>query len=164
MKESFIRIQSDYFLFLFDCSIIKSKQLITEEKMAAHLSGLHISKNYTSHNASDDTNQIEIVADPDESCSVQDIEQKLKQANRITVSDVVRSIQDDPLLPAAIMERFERPSKALVLWQPPQRITEMIMTKISENTNQNDDEQISDDGSGTQNTNTNDATQMDLDV
>lgn len=146
-------------------SIIKSKQLITEEKMTAHLNKMHISKNYTSHNSADDANgnAINITFDPDQSCSVQDIEQKLKQANRITVSDMVRSIRDDPLLPAAILERFERPSKALVLWQPPQRLTEMIIAKVTEQSGRTDDERNGDgDGAGVQDTNS--VTQMDLDM
>lgn len=130
-------------IFFFSISrMIKSKQLITDEKMAAHLNGLHISSDYTAHQEMDEMTNAET---PDEThsmfpCSLQDIEEKLKRAQRITVSDVVRKIQDEPLLPAAIMERFEKPCKALVVWQPPQRLTDLIISKATQENENNDDE------------------------
>lgn len=73
-------------------------------------------------------------------CSLQDIEEKLKRAQKITVSDVVKSIQEDPILPAAILQRFEQPCKALVVWQPPQRITDLVISKIQQEKQNSDDE------------------------
>lgn len=104
--------------------------------MAAHLNGLHISSNYTAHetdnmigtvNEMKEINDVEIVSPYP--CSFQEIEKKLKHAQRITISDVVSKIKNEPLLPAAIMERFEKPCKALVVWQPPQRLTDLIISK-----------------------------------
>lgn len=111
--------------------------------MAAHLNGLHISSDFTAHDTTkmDDMNSTTAEADSTPYlCSFQDIEEKLKRAQRITVSDVVREIQDEPLLPAAIMESFEKPCKALVVWQPPQRLTDLIISKAQQKEQTTDDE------------------------
>lgn len=112
--------------------------MITDEKMAAHLNGLHISDNieHDTNKLSTDSNALH----SSYSCSIEDIEEKLKRAQRITVSDVVREIQDEPLLPAAIIERFEKASKALVVWKPPQRIVDLIVPKATEKDTINDDD------------------------
>lgn len=111
--------------------------------MAAHLSGLHISSNYTAQadnmmdvlNEMNETNGTESMSPYP--CSIQEIEEKLKRAQRITISDVISKIKNEPLLPAAIMERFEKPCKALVVWQPPQRFTDLI-SKETENDDENE--------------------------
>lgn len=116
--------------------------------MAAHLNGLHISTEFTAHDVNQ-TGQTNGAFEMDDNgsdamnlypCTFQDIEEKLKRAQKITVSDVVKSIQEDPILPAAIMERFEKPCKALVLWQPPQRITDLIVSKTIQQDQVSDDE------------------------
>lgn len=148
---------------------IQSKQLITEDKMAAHLNGLHISSEFKAHdiNQTAKTNEtLDIDIESSDSFvsyppSLQDIEEKLKRAQKITVSDVVKSIQEEPLLPAAIMERFEKPCKALVIWQPPQRITELIVSKASQEQQQEDDENI--DNNNFEFADANNDLQMDLD-
>lgn len=127
---------------------VQTKRLLTEEKMAAHLNGLHISSEFKPHsiNQSGQSNEpLDVDVDPVESfttypCSVQDIEEKLKRAQKITVSDVVKRFQDDPILPAAILERFEQPCKALVVWQPPQRINDLIVSKLEQQKQNSDDE------------------------
>lgn len=114
--------------------------MITEEKMAAHLDGLHISSEFTAH----DINQTISGSSSDMlspyPASLQEIEEKLKRAQKITVSDVVKTIQEEPILPAAIMERFEKPCKALIIWQPPQRITDLIISKTVQEAQNSDDE------------------------
>lgn len=117
--------------------------------MAAQLNGMHISSDFTAHNtntgASSSSSDGQLNADNCESLisyptSVQDIEEKLKRAQRITVADVVRKIQDEPLLPASIIERFEKPCKALVLWQPPPKsLTDLIVPKSSRQEDSSDD-------------------------
>lgn len=108
--------------------------------MAAHLDGLHISTEFTAH----DINQTNASSSSDTFSSypatLQDIEEKLKRAQKITVSDVVKTIQEEPILPAAIMERFEKPCKALIIWQPPQRITDLIISKTVQEEQNSDDE------------------------
>lgn len=137
--------------------------------MAAHLNGLHISSEFKAHN----TNQLANASDTldidlDSSdriapypCSLQDIEEKLKRANKITVSDVVKSIQEEPMLPAAIFERFEKPSKALVIWQPPQRIVDLIVSKTTQEEKADDDEDL--DNNNIELVDANNDSQMDLD-
>lgn len=158
-----------FFLFLFSIRPIQTKQLITDEKMAAHLNGLHISSDFRAHNSSQSTTandaldiDVENSAPPIPiPCSLQDIEEKLKRANKITVSDVVKKFQEEPLLPAAILERFEKPSKALVIWQPPQRITDLIISKAAQEQKTEDDEDL--DNNNVELANVNNDSQMDLD-
>lgn len=162
-------IDALFFLFLFSIRPIQTKQLITDEKMAAHLNGLHISSDFRAHNSSQSTTandaldiDVENSAPPIPiPCSLQDIEEKLKRANKITVSDVVKKFQEEPLLPAAILERFEKPSKALVIWQPPQRITDLIISKAAQEQKTEDDEDL--DNNNVELANVNNDSQMDLD-
>lgn len=106
--------------------------------MAAHLNGLHISSEFKAHDMNQSThNGAMPLPYP---TTLQDIEEKLKRAQKITVSDVVKSIQEEPILPAAIIERFEKPCKALVVWQPPQRITDLIVSKSVQEQQTSDDE------------------------
>lgn len=116
--------------------------------MAAHLNGLHISSEFRAHDINQsaqnsDTLDIDVdsstVSSPYPS-SIQDLEEKLKRAQKITVSDVVKSIQEEPLLPQAILERYEKPCKALVIWQPPQRIADLIVSKSRQDQMTSDDE------------------------
>lgn len=145
--------------------------MITEEKIAAHLNGLHISSEFTRHNSMNDTNNtfdVDIDNFNDNTqlystyrCSVEDIEEKLKRAQRITVADVVREISEEPLLPASIMERYEKPSKALVIWQPPQRISDLIVSKSQQKQQSDDDETL--DNNNIEFNDLNNEAQMDLD-
>lgn len=96
--------------------------------MAAHLNSLHLSSDYTSHSNNTTTNSIEdgIEEIDDLRIEAHDLEEKLRRAQRITVCEEVRRLRDQPILPQAILERYEKPCTALVLWQPPQRISELI--------------------------------------
>ncbi|KAJ6622675.1 hypothetical protein Bhyg_17081 [Pseudolycoriella hygida] len=115
-------------------SYTKPKKLITEEKMAEHLDGLHISPDFTSHSTPNLDDTVSMEADPSSSSTdcqyakTQDLEQKLRNAQRITICEQIRKLQNDPVLPQAILSRFERPCTALVLWQPPPSITELCAT------------------------------------
>lgn len=127
---------------------VQTKQLITEDKMAAHLNGMHISSEFKAHDINQSTKTNNTSSDVNTFSSypvgLQDIEEKLKHAQKITVSDVVKSIQDEPLLPAAILERFEKPCKALVVWQPPPKITDLIISKAAKEQQNSDDDENSD--------------------
>lgn len=141
--------------------------------MAAQLNEIHLSLDYTPHMcastsnaASDNNNQLDV--DKNDSfnplypCSVQDIEEKLKRAQRITINDVVRKIQEDPILPVSILERFEKPCKALVLWQPPQRITDLIVPKAKQEEETSDSD--SQDNNNVEFIDLNNDADMDLDL
>ncbi|CAG9791402.1 unnamed protein product [Diatraea saccharalis] len=104
--------------------VIPAKQLITEEKMAAHLSGLHISSNYTTHcHANEELMDVGMTeAQTPSLCD------RLK-GHKIVLSEEIKKIQDEPLLPAALIERLEKPQMSLVVWKP----KENILEKIKEN-------------------------------
>lgn len=79
--------------------------------MAEHLDGLHISPDFTSHNTAtiEDYNSDSVSMESDSSSSssdsqlptqsTQDIEQKLRNAQRITICDQIRKLQNEPALP-----------------------------------------------------------------
>lgn len=89
-----------------------SKQLITEEKMAAHMRQLHISSSYTSH----DEPVIGTMATKPDAPTLPAEEQAYK---RVVLCEELRQLQNEPLLPQCLLSRMQRPSMALVLWQPP---------------------------------------------
>lgn len=90
---------------------MKPKKLITEEKMAEHLQGLHISPNFTSHctgtleDCSSDSLSMESESSssstdcPYTITSTQDLEQKLRNAQRITICEQIRKLQNEPVIP-----------------------------------------------------------------
>jgi len=138
-----------------DQTYVKPKQLITEETMAEHLNGLHISTDFTSHNTAilEDYNSDTVSMESDSSSSSpteyqfsktpkQDLEQKLRNAQRITICEEIRKLKNEPAIPHAILSRFERPSSALVLWQPPPKIIDLC-TSLSQQYGRkmNDEEQ-----------------------
>ncbi|XP_025993202.1 uncharacterized protein LOC105197876 isoform X3 [Solenopsis invicta] len=84
----------------------QTKQFITEEKIAAHFKDLHISSNYESDRPVPSTSTAHI-----SSC------QELKR------------MQEEPILPSALITKLERPSMALVLWEPPNRHLRILPTR-----------------------------------
>lgn len=119
------------------------KRHITDEQMARHLSGMHISSQFTSHQQpaealvsqqSFSSIDEKYIPSPEyeplptsltskgHTYSVnRDLQRKLRNAQRITICNEIRRIQSDPLLPESLMHRrIERPCTAMVLWQPPQ--------------------------------------------
>lgn len=68
--------------------------------MAAHLNGLHISSNYTQHSlASEDV--MELSVEP----NIMSISEKLK-GHTIVLSEDVKKVQEEPILPQVLMERY----------------------------------------------------------
>lgn len=141
---------------------IPSKQFFTDESMAIHMNNLHLSTEYTSHNietttisAPDDSHRSLSVSgslslDEDMSLgeaggpstsaassshvfmSPQELEERLKKAQRISVCEEVRKLDNrTEILPQVLLERIEKPCTALVLWQPPP-VLEKILTKVSD--------------------------------
>ncbi|XP_063710162.1 J domain-containing protein DDB_G0295729 [Culicoides brevitarsis] len=114
-----------------------SKQFISEQKMIEHMSSMHLSSNFTNHNISPDS------PFDDESFKVflspADLEEKLKNAQRITVCEQIKNLtKDDSLLPKALLDRANASSvstpycSALVLWQPPAQILKLRETVTSD--------------------------------
>lgn len=100
--------------------------------MTADMNSLHISSDYKAHatnEASDMMQQLEEIATSNNvklSPLELDIQEKLRRAERITVCEEVAKICDEPILPKSILERYERPCQALVVWQPPKKVEELI--------------------------------------
>lgn len=100
---------------------IPTKQFITEEKMAAHLNGLHISSNYTQHSlASEDV--MELSVEP----NAMSISEKLK-GHTIVLSEDVKKLQEEPILPQVLMERLQKPQMSLVVWKPREEVLKNIV-------------------------------------
>ncbi|XP_046734637.1 putative uncharacterized protein DDB_G0289963 isoform X4 [Diprion similis] len=107
------------------------KQFITEEKIASHFQGLHISSNYqaqnsppatsTSHSPPNVCNNLEYMNSNMESAEGVDFDQNDCRKPRLVLSEEVRRLQEEPLIPAALLSKLERPSMALVLWEPPSK-------------------------------------------
>ncbi|XP_037924468.1 uncharacterized protein LOC119660141 isoform X2 [Hermetia illucens] len=136
---------------------VPTKQHITEEKMAAHLDGLHISSDYISHRLNSPNTSSTIVTVPfdmqmdpnintNKECNIamsaKDLEEKLKNANRITICDEIRRLHtEDAIIPKALLARYEQPCKALVLWQPPQKLADMIVPATQKDDEISEDEE-----------------------
>nr|BBB06882.1 hypothetical protein [Pieris brassicae] len=109
--------------------VIPSKQLITEEKMAAHFNSLHISADYTQHSlASEDV--MELAVDP------VSISERLK-GHRIVLSEDVKKLKDEPLLPPTLIESIQKPQMSLVVWKPRE---EIIKVKTDDEKSEQDEE------------------------
>lgn len=98
--------------------IVPPKQRITEDKMAAHLNGLHISSEYRSHAlAADDVMDINMEPSTSSMDPCTSSAQKLK-GHTIVLSEELKKLQTEPLLPAALIDRLEKPHMSLVVWKP----------------------------------------------
>lgn len=57
-----------------------------------------------------------------------DLEQKLRNAQRITVCDQVKNLEKtDSIIPKVLLDKIENPCTALVLWQPPTILQRLIV-------------------------------------
>lgn len=99
--------------------------------MVAHLDGLHISSNFISH--STDTTSLadslmEETSNWNVAMSPEDLERRLKTAQRITICEQVRKLDtSNDIIPKILLYRNERPCTAMVLWQPPPKIQNIIV-------------------------------------
>lgn len=66
--------------------------------MAAHFNSLHISSDYTQHSLSSE-DVMELAVDPTS------ISERLK-GHRIVLSEDVKKLKDEPLLPPTLIERY----------------------------------------------------------
>lgn len=131
-----------------------SKQLITEEKMAMHLNGMHLSDSFQAHNIkiTDSTFEEDMDMAYNVNLSPQELERRLRNAQRITLcDDVKRSLKNNnEIIPKVLLDRIEKPCQALVLWQPPQNIGTLLTDfnhnrSTSDKSMNNNDENKNDD-------------------
>lgn len=157
MQQFYFSCVNFYVMFFFfeNKNRRNVKQHISEEKMAEHLNTLHISSNYTSHHheqpstSNNNNNRIDTMSmDSDNyynvNMSPQELEQKLKNAQRITVCEELRKLENEPIIPKSLLKRMERPCTALVLWQPPKNLSNLIIP-LSSQQKKHDDEDDDDD-------------------
>ncbi|KAL1138830.1 hypothetical protein AAG570_008892 [Ranatra chinensis] len=86
--------------------------------MVSQLKGIHLSDDYRPHGSSQPT--------PREAELDECIKSKLDSEGclpSLVVCDEIRALHGslDPALPAALLDKYRKPSTALVLWQPPSR-------------------------------------------
>ncbi|KAJ8679082.1 hypothetical protein QAD02_014869 [Eretmocerus hayati] len=112
-----------------------AKQLITEEKMSQHFQGLHISPHTV--NAQEPGPSTSTAGN--HSCVVGTKSMDLNSLNssevnannwepKLVVSEELKRLQEEPLLPPSLLSKLERPSMALVLWEPPSKHLRMLTT------------------------------------
>ncbi|RZC40498.1 hypothetical protein BDFB_002950 [Asbolus verrucosus] len=92
------------------------KQHITEEKMAEHMSRLHISSETATSSK----------------------ESEGDRTRRLYMCEEMRKLQSDSILPQSLLSRIQRPCTALVLWTPPRRLVPLENYE-SENGNNNEE-------------------------
>ncbi|CAK9823419.1 hypothetical protein ANTRET_LOCUS1769, partial [Anthophora retusa] len=112
----------------------QTKQFITEEKMAAHFKELHISSNYQPQSPVPSTSTAETPPIPPKELNMElDTEaantEQVKSENRIVLSETMRRLQQDPILPISLLSKLERPTMALVLWEPPSKHLRILPTR-----------------------------------
>ncbi|CAH0385488.1 unnamed protein product [Bemisia tabaci] len=114
---------------------IPAKIHVTDEKMAAHMSEMHISSNYTSH---------ETPVQPNFSCSNFETKQFNDKLTSLISSDdkedikipsiklceELRKLSKTPILPEPLLQ-VEKPCRALVLWKPPPGVVESNIATIA---------------------------------
>lgn len=85
------------------------KQHITEEKMAEHMSKLHISSE---------------TAAP--------VETDSSRIRRLYMCEEMRKLQTDPILPQSLLSRIQSPCTALVLWKPPAKLVPISDSTVAD--------------------------------
>ncbi|XP_025993201.1 uncharacterized protein LOC105197876 isoform X2 [Solenopsis invicta] len=113
----------------------QTKQFITEEKIAAHFKDLHISSNYESDRPVPSTSTAHISScrkqlDMDLDIDGNAINTEQSELHpRLVLSEELKRMQEEPILPSALITKLERPSMALVLWEPPNRHLRILPTR-----------------------------------
>lgn len=106
------------------------KQLITEEKMAENMNGLHISSSYVSHQIGSNqpvsiplpgVKPVEPADSSTDSSSLSSVDLSVDGKDRtVSLCEQLRKlISETSVIPAPLLNKVERPCNALVLWQPP---------------------------------------------
>ncbi|XP_011878076.1 PREDICTED: myb-like protein Q isoform X2 [Vollenhovia emeryi] len=137
----------------------QTKQFITEEKIAAHFKDLHISSNYESENQTPSTSTVhasssrrsQLDMDVDVTNTI-NAEQTSELHPRLVLSEELKRMQEEPILPSTLISKLERPSMALVLWEPPNRHLRILPTRDTPTPIPN----TSDDNNNNNNNNNND--------
>ncbi|XP_070150108.1 rho GTPase-activating protein gacM isoform X2 [Polyergus mexicanus] len=109
----------------------QSKQFITEEKMTAHFKSLRIHETESpvpSTSSSCSHRQLDMDLDVDGRNTING-EQLTGVHPRLVLSEELKRIQEEPILPSTLLSKLERPSMAVVLWEPPNRHLRILPTR-----------------------------------
>lgn len=128
--------------------------------MVAHMNGLHLSDNFQTHNINLEESEPEEAASYNVNLTPQELEQRLKNAQRITVCDQVRKSlrEESEIIPQLLLDRIEKPCTAVILWRAPESLGK-LMTGFENRAADSDEEGIEMD-----NNNNNDPNNMDMDL
>lgn len=138
--------------------------------MIAHMNGLHLSDNFQPHHINlEDSDQEEAEMESSTynvNLSPHELEQRLKNAQRITVCDQVRKSlrEEGEIIPKLLLNRIEKPCTALILWRPPEPL-DMLLTGFEHKTaadSDGDEEEGIDMDSNNNNNNSMEMEDMDL--
>ncbi|XP_053981287.1 uncharacterized protein LOC128877788 isoform X2 [Hylaeus volcanicus] len=118
----------------------QTKQFITEEKMTAHFKDLHISSRYQPQSPGPSTSTADMQTVPSRQITVDlemdtahtvDTEQVKSGHCRLILSEELKRVQPEPMIPPSLLSKLERPSMALVLWEPPSKHLRILPTRDS---------------------------------
>ena len=126
--------------------------------MIAHLNGLHLSEDFHEHNLDIEGGDEQKMEPFTVNLTPQELEKRLKKAQRITVCDqVIKSMREDnEIIPKALLNRIEEPCRALVLWKPPENFDQLLTGYPNEYENRSSDSEEEVDMDGFNNNNNND--------
>lgn len=88
----------------FISSFSPAKIHITEDKMAAHLNGLHLSSDYTTHALAIDEFMDTNMDSP--AMTSNNVIDKLK-GHTIVLSEEIKKLKEEPLIPPSLIERYD---------------------------------------------------------
>lgn len=105
---------------------------------------MHLSDSFQAHNINinDSTFEEDMDMSYNVNLSPQEVERRLRNAQRITVCDDVKKTlqRNDEIIPKVLLDRIEKPCTALVIWQPPTSLGEILITDFNHNRDKKMDE------------------------
>nr|CAD7403776.1 unnamed protein product [Timema cristinae] len=112
---------------------IQHKLLITEEKMAARLSEIHITNDDKKKDNSEKLTPSQEFWKNQNSQQVSQLSPQSQEKNdkkkNIILSEEIKKFQNDPILPSKIFQNRDSSSMAVVLWKPPGGIIDEILSR-----------------------------------
>lgn len=117
----------------------QTKQFITEEKMAAHFKDLHISPNYQPQSPVPSTSVADAQLTSEELnmdlevgvTNLVDADLSKSGQPKLVLSEELKRLQPDPVIPPSLLSKLERPSMALVLWEPPNKHLRLLSSRVT---------------------------------
>ncbi|XP_046452355.1 uncharacterized protein LOC124200227 isoform X1 [Daphnia pulex] len=104
------------------------KQLITEDKISAHLSQLQIGCPTVEH-TNCRLDNMEEDSTPTTTC-LEGL--KIDSCSKLVLSEEILNFQRENSIPASLLENFNKPSMAVVLWQPRNTVHQLVTSSTEE--------------------------------